>query len=250
MLEIKNVMLSFGGLIATNNVSFEVKANTICGLIGPNGAGKTTLFNIISGVYKPDKGEITFMNKRLDGLPPYKVNQYGIARTYQSINLFHKMSVVDNIKVGMHSNIVSGLPSAIFRTKRQKDEERSVNERADELLEFAGLSKKKHHIASSLSYGEQRMLEIARGLASKPKLLLLDEPAAGMNTVEKAALVETMKKIQKMGVTIFIVEHDMKLMMGTADHICVLNYGSKIAEGPPSEIQCNPEVILAYLGGE
>ncbi len=250
MLTIDRVTLRFGGLVAVNDVSLRVKPNQISGLIGPNGAGKTTFFNLISGVYTPDSGTITFDGRVITGKKAFQINEAGIARTYQVINLFKKMAVVENVMVGMHSRLRSGFFSALLRTKEQRAEEAETLARAYEWLEFVGLKERALDSAGSLSYGEQRLLEIVRGLASSPKLILLDEPAAGMNSREKEQLDELLQRILQKGVTILIIEHDMKLMMGVADYIYVLNYGKKLAEGTPQEIQGNPEVIAAYLGGD
>lgn len=250
MLKVRSMTLSFGGLVAVNDVSLHVKPKQITALIGPNGAGKTTFFNCISGVYKPDKGAIIFDNKRIEGKKGYQINALGIARTYQVINLFWKMSVIENVMVGMHSRLSSGYFSSMFRTKAQRKEERAAYERAYEWLDFVNLEDKALHPAGSLSYGEQRLLEIVRGLASSPKLILLDEPAAGMNTQEKIELDALLQKILAKNVSILMIEHDMDLVMGVADYIFVLNNGKLLAEGVPSEVQNNEDVITAYLGGE
>lgn len=250
MLKANCVTIQFGGLTAVDNVTLEIEKNMIWGLIGPNGAGKTTFFNIVSGVLKPTKGSITFNGKDITGLFPYKINEAGISRTYQTINLFKSMTVADNVLVGMHSRLECGLPRAIFRTRKQKKEEAAAREKAERILEFLGIANKRDSIAGSLPYGEQRLVEIARALASDPQLLLLDEPAAGMNTREKLDLQEIIKKIREKGITIFLVEHDMRLVMDITDYIYVLNYGKKIAQGDPESIKNNPDVIKAYLGGE
>ena len=250
MLRVNNLTLKFGGLVAVNNVSLDLHPGKINGLIGPNGAGKTTFFNLISGVYKPTGGEIFFNEKRIDGLQAFRINEMGISRTYQVINLFRKMSVLENVQVGMHSSLTSGYFASVLRTKKQRQEEKKCLELALDWLDFGGLRSKAHMFAYELSYGEQRMLEIVRGLASSPKLILLDEPAAGMNSKEKAELDILLRKILDKGVTIFLVEHDMNLVMGVTDYIFVLEYGRKLAEGTPETIQNNPEVIRAYLGEE
>ena len=250
MLTVKNVTLQFGGLKAVNDVSLNVEKGKISGLIGPNGAGKTTFFNLISGVYKPDSGTIFFNGERIDGKKPYQINSLGISRTYQVINLFRNMSVLENVLVGMHPRMKSGYFSAVFRTKQQRIEEKASYEKAFERLKFVGLEHYAKSKAGALSYGDQRKLEIVRGMASNPQLLLLDEPAAGMNSKEKGDLDALLKQVIAQNITILIIEHDMKLMMGVADYVFVLNYGSKLAEGSPKEIQRNPEVIKAYLGGE
>ncbi|MDL2324743.1 ABC transporter ATP-binding protein [Ruminococcaceae bacterium OttesenSCG-928-A16] len=250
MLKVNNVTLSFGGLVANNDISMEVPAGKIIGLIGPNGAGKTTFFNIVSGVYKPDKGTIVFNGTEIQGKRPYQINKLGIARTYQVINLFKKMTVIDNVVVGMHSRLNQGYFSALFKTKKAREEEKMAYEKALELLDFVGLKNRAYQLADSLSYGEQRILEICRGLASNPQLLLLDEPAAGMNATEKVELDQLMQKILKKDIGILIIEHDMKLMMGVADYLYVLNYGKLLAHGVTADIQANPEVIAAYLGGD
>lgn len=251
MLKIDNLTLKFGGLVANNDVSFEVEKGSIFGLIGPNGAGKTTLFNVISGVYKPTSGEIRFNGARIDGLHPYEVNRMGIARTYQNINLFRRMTVLENVMVGCMSKSKAGLAAAIFRTPGQRQEERQIKEKSMEILKFMELEKYASQLSNSLSYGQQRRLEISRALASEPQLLLLDEPAAGMNTGEKISLSETIRRINnEMGLTVLLVEHDMKLVLNITHTICVLNYGKKIALGTPSAIQNDEEVIAAYLGGE
>ena len=248
MLKVNSLTLKFGGLTAVNDVSLAIKPGKINGLIGPNGAGKTTFFNLISGVYKPTSGEILFNEKRIDGQPSFRINEMGISRTYQVINLFRKMSVLENVQVGMHSTLRSGYFASVFKTKKQKAEEEKCFELANQWLDFVGLKSKADKNAYELSYGEQRLLEIVRGMASSPKLLLLDEPAAGMNSKEKDALDILLRKILDKGITIFIVEHDMKLLMGVTDYIFVLEYGRKLAEGTPDVIQNNPEVIKAYLG--
>jgi branched-chain amino acid transport system ATP-binding protein len=251
MLKLSNVTLRFGGLVANDNISFDVAENSIFGLIGPNGAGKTTLFNVISGVYKPSSGEIRLKEKRIDGLPPYRINREGITRTYQNIHLFRRMSVLDNVKVGCMSKSSAGLFAAIFRPPAQKREEATISEKCMNILKFVDMDQYADQIASSLSYGQQRRVEIARALAGEPKLLLLDEPAAGMNSNEKLQLAEVINKINReMGMTILIVEHDMKIALSITHTVCVLNYGKRIALGAPKEIQNNPEVIDAYLGGE
>lgn len=250
LLQIDNLCLSFGGLKATNDVTMHLKEGKISGLIGPNGAGKTTFFNLISGVYKPDSGTIVFDGKKIDGLSPYQINEAGISRTYQVINLFRKMSVLENVMVGMHPRLKSNVFESLLHTKRERAEEQASKDRAYELLDFVGLKELALDEAGSLPYGQQRLLEIVRGLASNPKLILLDEPAAGMNSKEKEDLNVLLRKIIATGVTILIVEHDMKLVMDVTDHIFVLNYGKKLAEGTPEEIQKNTEVIAAYLGGD
>lgn len=250
MLDVKNVTIKFGGLTAINDVSFNVKPNKISALIGPNGAGKTTMFNCISGVYTPNSGKIIFGNKCISGKKGYQINKEGISRTYQVINLFWKMNVLENVLVGMHSRLQSGYFAGILRTKAQRLEEEKAFASGYQWLDFVNLRGKAMDPAGSLSYGEQRLLEIVRGLASSPKLILLDEPAAGMNTKEKADLDVLLKKILNMNVTILMIEHDMKLVMGVADYIYVLNNGKLLAEGIPAEIQRNQDVITAYLGGD
>lgn len=250
LLEIDNLCLSFGGLKATNDVTMHLEEGKISGLIGPNGAGKTTFFNLISGVYTPDSGTIQFLGKRIDGLKPYQINQAGIARTYQVINLFRKMPVIDNVLVGMHPRMKSNFFQSLLHLKKERLEEAQAYEKAYEWLKFVNLEDSAKAEAGSLSYGQQRLLEIVRGLASNPKLILLDEPAAGMNSKEKEDLNRILRKIIASGVSILIVEHDMKLVMDVCDRLYVLNYGKKLAEGSPVEIQNNPDVIAAYLGGE
>jgi len=249
MLKLEKATIKFGGLTAVNEVTTEVPKGAIFGLIGPNGAGKTTLFNIISGVYAPTSGKVIFNGKEIQGLQPYKINELGIARTYQNINLFKKMTVLENVMVGCHTKTSSGLAAAIFRPKKEREEEKAVVKKCIGILEFMDLAGKVDYKASNLSYGEQRRLEISRALASEPMMLLLDEPAAGMNGKEKEELCITIKKISQRGITVLLVEHDMKLVMNVTHMICVLNYGKNIAFGKPEYIRNNEEVIAAYLGG-
>lgn len=248
MLKVDNVSLSFSGLKAVNEVSLEVETGKVTALIGPNGAGKTTLFNIIAGVYKPDEGHIILDGEEITGLKPYEICKAGIARTFQVIKLFSKMSVMDNVKVGMHSRCEMGFFEDVFHTRKMTEFEKKNNEKAEELLKLVGLWDLRTNIAGSLSYGQQRLLEIARAMASEPKLILLDEPAAGMNSSEKAMLNERIRKIIEMGTTVLIVEHDMEMVMNIADKIYVINSGKYLAEGTPDEVANNEAVIEAYLG--
>ena len=250
MLETKNVTISFGGLIAVNDVSMKVEPNKITALIGPNGAGKTTLFNCISGVYTPSGGEVLLDGQHLEGKRGYQINKAGIARTYQVINLFWKMSVIENVMVGMHSRLKANFWECVVHSKKMREEERQITAKAHELLQFVGLDEFADVPSGSLSYGKQRLLEIVRGLASDPTVILLDEPAAGMNTTEKSELDDLLQKIIKTGTTILIVEHDMKLIMDISNYIYVLCNGKLLAEGIASDVQNNPEVIAAYLGGD
>ena len=250
MLKVEHLNLSFGGLKATNDVSMHVKPNQITALIGPNGAGKTTLFNQITGVYKPDSGEIWFNGARIDGMKPYQINDAGISRTYQVINLFRSMTVLENVQVGMHTRLKSGYWQNLIHTKSMREEEQASLEKAYELLDFVGLTEHEKDPAGSLSYGKQRLLEIIRGMANDPKLILLDEPAAGMNSAEKEDLNVLIRRIIDRGITVLVVEHDMKLIMDIADEIYVIESGTNLAHGTPAEIQSHPEVIRAYLGGD
>ena len=249
MLKIDHVSMIFGGLTANNDVSLEVKKGEIFGLIGPNGAGKTTLFNVISGFYTPTLGRVIFNGEEIQGKLSNQVAQKGIARTYQNINLFKKMTVLENVLVGCHTRTSAGLLDAIFYTKKARREHEESVEKCREVLRFMGIDHLENSLAASLPYGDQRRLEIARALVSKPQLILLDEPAAGMNLTEKDVLTDTILKIRDQGYTVLIVEHNMKLVMKVCDRICVLNHGNKLAEGKPEEIQNNPDVIKAYLGG-
>ncbi len=248
LLELDNVTIRFGGLTAVDSLDLKLVQGEILALIGPNGAGKSTVFNLITGIYKPTEGKISFNGKTLAGHPTYRIADMGITRTFQSIRLFSDLTVMDNVKIGAHCRGKAGLLYAFTRLPGMRKEERELEESSLQSLEFLGLAGKKDEKARNLSYGEQRRLEIARALVSKPKILLLDEPAAGMNPQEKAVLMDIIRKIRDTGVTIFLVEHDMKLVMGISERIAVLDYGKKIAEGLPSEIRANQSVIEAYLG--
>ena len=245
---IERLRKTFGGLVAVNNVDLTVQEGTVHAIIGPNGAGKTTFFNCITGIYPPNAGAVVFNGEHLEGLPTHIISRKGIARTFQNIRLFRYMSVLDNVMVGTHHLTKYFLWSLAVRSQRFKREEQEMREFCLHLLEKIGLVNKQHDFASSLPYGEQRKLEIARALASKPQLLLLDEPAAGMNERETADLKNYIVSLREEGYTILIIEHDMKLVMSLADTISVIDYGVKIAEGTAAEVQSNKLVIEAYLG--
>jgi branched-chain amino acid transport system ATP-binding protein len=238
----------FGGLQALSNVGIDIKAGTIYGLIGPNGAGKTTFFNVITGMYTPDEGTFVLGGKAYNPTAVHEVADKGIARTFQNIRLFGDMTALENVMVGRHIRTQAGVFGAIFKTKSQQTEERAIVTRAQELLDYVGIGKFANYQARTLSYGDQRRLEIARALATDPLLLALDEPAAGMNATEKVQLRGLLETIKKDGKTILIIEHDVKLVMGLCDEVTVLDYGKVIAQGVPSVVQKHPAVIEAYLG--
>jgi len=250
-MEIKNLYKSFGGLSAVLNFNFNMEENDLVGLIGPNGAGKTTVFNLITGVYKPDQGSITFAGQNLVGLPPYNICKKGIARTFQNIRLFRDLTVLDNVRIAIHKDVNYGFLGAIFRTPGFFRGEAEIEDKALEYLKIFKLENKKDEIASNLPYGEQRRLEIARALATSPTMLILDEPAAGMNPQETRELMKLIQWLrQDFKLSILLIEHDMSLVMGVCERIFVLDYGQVIAEGMPEEIRNNKQVIEAYLGEE
>jgi len=249
LLSVQNVTMRFGGLFANDNISFAVEKGSIHAVIGPNGAGKTTLFNVISGFFPPTEGTVSFDGEAITGLPQHAVSGRGLVRTYQLVQLFKDQTVAENVRTGFHRVTKGGIAAALFRPGWVKTQEAEIDRKTAELLDFVGLSAQAEMKAEVLPYGQQRLLEVARALAAEPKLLLLDEPAAGLNVQETERLAETIEKVNQRGVTVLLVEHDMSLVMRVAQRITVIDFGRKIAEGPPSAIRTDPAVLAAYLGG-
>ncbi|CAB4705311.1 MAG: ATP-binding cassette domain-containing protein [Actinobacteria bacterium] len=249
VLDASNISVQFGGLLAVNDVSFNIPKKSVVSLIGPNGAGKTTFFNVLTGLYKPSEGKVMFGDREITDLPPHKIASIGLARTFQNIRLFGLMTAEENLLVAMHSHLKSGIASTILRTPRQRKEEKEALDTAREILDFVGIGKWSSEYARNLSYGDQRRLEVARALALKPEILLLDEPTAGMNPQESAVFVDFVHRVRDArDVAILLIEHDMSVVMSVSERITVLDRGEKIAEGTPEEIRSNQRVIEAYLG--